>query len=220
MGMTASALSVMSNFPAKRVLSLGYPDIIATPEMIQNIFNVTPTVFVDNGGWHGVSHELPETVAFFGLLGSELTCVDVHASRGVEMVMDLNYPQDIGKFDLVLDCGTTEHCFNIGQAIINAANAVAEGGVIFHTPPLSMINHGFYNLNPTLFHDFYTQNDWKIEFMAGVQGGSLFAVEATTRYAVPSELSLYVVARRTNMRPLSFPTQSKYLANPDLKVIH
>ena len=158
--------------------------------------------------------------ALFGLIGATLTCVDVHASRGVEKVLDLNYPQDMGKFDLVLDCGTVEHCFNIGQAIINAANAVAEGGVIFHTPPMSMINHGFYNLNPTLLHDFYTQNGWHVEFMAGVQENSFFSLPAAQRIAVPPECSIYFVARRMNSNQLIYPTQAKYLANPNLGALH
>ena len=173
------------------------------------------------------SHKLMHTVIEPNCTGCELClpacpvdCIDIVASRGCERIFDLNYPQDMGLHDLVLDCGTVEHCFNIGQAIINAANAVEEGGVIFHTPPISMINHGFYNLSPTVLYDFYTQNGWGIEFMAGVQGKTLFPLDPIGRQSVPSECSMYMVARRTNMNPMVFPTQSKYLANPDLKVLH
>jgi hypothetical protein len=55
----------------------------------------------------------------------------------------------------VLDCGTTEHCFNVGQAIINAAHAVKPGGAIFHCFPMCVMNHGFWNASPTAFKDFY-----------------------------------------------------------------
>lgn len=220
MGMTVAALSVLANFPAKRVLSLGYPDIIAPADVVEKLFNIKPKTFVDTGKWHNVGYQLPETVEFFTMLGAKLRCVDVHASRGVEEVMDLNYSQNMGKHDLVLDCGTIEHCFNIGQAIINAANAVEEGGVIFHTPPMTMINHGFYNINPTLLYDFYTQNGWEIEFMAGVQKRTLFPIDPVARQTIPAECSLYLVARRMNNNPLIYPTQSKYLFTPDLKVLH
>lgn len=220
MGLTVAGLTVISKYPSKRVLSLGYPDIIATGEVIKNLFHVEPQTYVPNGGWHGVDHELPESVEFFRMIGSELSCIDVHASRGVETVVDLNYPHDLGKFDMVIDPGTVEHCFNIGQAIINAASAVAEGGVIFHTPPMTMINHGFYNLNPTLFFDFYMQNGWEVEMAMGVQDGALFDVPSHQRVIIPAESSLYFVARRLNMNPLSFPVQYKYQVNPDLKVMH
>jgi hypothetical protein len=220
MALTVAGLTVLSKFPSKRVLSLGYPDILATKEVISSLFNVEPTIFVDNGKWHGIDHELPETVEFFKLIGSEIQCVDVHASRGIETVLDLNYPHDLGKFDMVIDPGTVEHCFNIGQAIINAASAVAEGGVIFHTPPVTMVNHGFYNLNPTLMFDFYMQNGWEVEMACGVRGGEMFEIEPYRRAAWPPECSMYFVARRMNMNALSFPTQTKYLVNPDLKAMH
>lgn len=220
MGLTVAGLTVISKYPSKRVLSLGYPDIIATGDVIKNLFHVEPQTYVPNGGWHGVDHELPESVEFFRMIGSELSCIDVHASRGVETVVDLNYPHDLGKFDMVIDPGTCEHAFNIGQAIINAASAVVEGGVIFHTPPMTMINHGFYNLNPTLFFDFYEQNGWEIEMAAGVQDGALFEVPAHQRFIAPPESSFYFVARRMNMNPLSYPQQWKYQQNPDLKAMH
>jgi hypothetical protein len=126
----------------------------------------------------------------------------------------------LGKFDLVIDAGTIEHCFNIGQAIINAANAVNEGGAIFHTPPMSMVNHGFYNISPTLLFDFYMQNGWNVEFCCGSCPRGMYDINPYLRYAVPPESSIFFVARRTNMNPLSFPTQQKYLKNPDLKALN
>lgn len=217
MGITQSGLSVLAKYPSKRVLSLGYPDIIAPSEVIERLFNVKPLTFVDNGAWHRVDYDLPETEEFFRLIGSELSCVDVHSSRGMETITDLNYPQDLGKYDMVIDPGTIEHCFNIGQAMINAANAVCEGGVIFHSPPISMLNHGFFNLCPTLFYDFYTQNGWEIEMLFGVHKEGTFELPSLKRVTVPPECSMYCVARRTHMRALSYPTQSKYLEAPNLK---
>lgn len=218
MALSPHALEIVATYLGPRVLSLGYPDILSSAEDIERSFGVRPSRFNDSGRWHGVSHPLPETIELFGLLGAELECVDIVSSRGVERIVDLNQPHDLGQYDLVLDCGTIEHCFNIGQAIINAAAAVKPGGRIFHTPPLSMVNHGFYNLNPTLFHDFYGQNGWEIELLCAADRARTYPLaDPTARMNVPSELSLFCVARRGSDAPLRFPTQTKYLLNPALK---
>lgn len=144
MGIRASGLRILYKMlPAKRVLSLGYPDILATKEDIIHIFGVEPAAYVTTGKWHEVHHPLPETVSLFNQLGAELECVDVYASRGIERIVDLNQPATLGTYDVVLDLGTIEHCFNIAQALKNAVDAVAVGGRIFHTSPVTMINHGF-----------------------------------------------------------------------------
>lgn len=217
MGIKTSALSVIAKLLPTDVLSLSYPDIVCTQEEVEAITGFKPTQFNDSNKWHGKDYPLPETLHVFKGLGAMLRCVDIVASREVEEVYDLNYPQDLGQYGLVLDCGTTEHCFNIGQALLNAANAVREGGYILHTPPVNMMNHGFYNLNPTLFHDFYTQNGWQLHILTGEVNNKWFEISPLKREVAPAESSLLVLAQRTNSNPLKYPMQAKYLHNPQLK---
>lgn len=217
MGIKTSSLGVIVKLKAKDVLSLSYPDLVMSVDECEQITGIRGEKRNDSNRWHNKQEELPETLEIFNKLGMNLTCVDIVASRDVETVVDLNYPHDLGKFDLVLDCGTTEHCFNIGQALMNAANAVKEGGYILHTPPLSMTNHGFYCLQPTLFYDFYTQNGWEVQFIAGELNNKWFEIPAVNRVKVPAEASLLVLAKRTNSNQLIYPMQSKYLSNPNLK---
>jgi hypothetical protein len=217
MALTLQALELLApHLRGRRILSLGYPDLVVTGDDIRRLFGVTPTRFTEFGGWHGVQHPLPETLHVFEAIGASLECVDIHPSRGVERVVDLNRPCDLGQFDVVLDPGTIEHCFNIGQAILNAANAVAVGGSIYHSPPMTMLNHGFYNLSPTLLNDFYEQNGWEIVILTGAARGELFDVPPAARFKGPAEACLYCIAIRRSDRPLVFPTQAKYLANPSL----
>ena len=96
------------------------------------------------------------------LRGSTLTCVDIVAHHGTERVVDLSVLQDLGKFDLVLDSGTTEHCANICNAYINAASAVKVGGHIIHEVPINMPNHGYWNISPIWFFDFYEANKFVV----------------------------------------------------------
>lgn len=219
MGLKAFGLHTLKPYlPAKRVLSLGYPDLVLSQDELHRVTGFRTLAETDNGKWHGLDHKLPETGEVLARLGTEaLRCIDIVASRGVEEVFDLNQPQDFGQYDLVLDCGTTEHCANFWQATINAANAVREDGLIFHTPPLTMLNHGFVCPQPTFYHDLYTQNGWKIELLLATDGNQFCAVPMTDRFNAPAEFSLYVIARRLNPRPMTYPTQTKYLRNPLLQ---
>jgi hypothetical protein len=217
MALTLNALRLLEDLlPGKRVLSLGYLDLAVRAEDLRSLFWVIPTRFTQFGRWHGVTYPLPETLELFEAIGATLTCVDIRASRGVERVVDLNYRCDLGTVEVVLDPGTIEHRFNIGQAILNAAGAVAPGGVICHSPPLSMMNHGFYNLNPTLLHDFYTQIGWSIQTLIGATKEGGYQVPPTQRFSAPPEAHLFCIATRKEAGPLVFPKQSKYLFNPDL----
>jgi SAM-dependent methyltransferase len=228
---------IRPDLPARAsLLSLGYPDILADEASLATAIGADRArdlpALVDSVGiarWHGLDGRLPrivESAAFFEALAIDCTVIDIHASRGGERIVDLNgsLPDDLAeRFDLVLDPGTLEHCFNIGCAIVNVARAVAVGGYVCHFSPMSMFNHGFYNLNPTFFHDFYTQNGFEIALLKGCVGDPLsaktFDIPATGRFTdPPPDASLVVVAKRMRAGESVWPTQSKYLANPDLTV--
>jgi hypothetical protein len=199
------------------ILCLGHPDVLATPAEVEELFHVKPTREADNGIHHSiVDRKLVDTQEFFSLLGSSLDCVDVYAFRGTERIVDLNYPAALGAYDLVIDPGTTEHCFSIGQAMLNAANAVKVGGRIYHSPPMTMPNHGFYNVCPTMLWDFYTQNGWRIETYEAHSGKHAVKIgfeQAVSRnIKIGNEVSIICVAQRLTDAALKFPTQSKYLA--------
>lgn len=217
-----------------KMLSLGYPDMLVDVAVVERLFGADIagqlTFRQDSAeilNWHGFSHKISKVIDsdhFFSLIDIDCSYIDITESRGVERLVDLNeaLPADlIEAFDFVLDPGTIEHCFNIGQALKNLAMALRQDGRVCHTNPLSMFNHGFYNLNPTLFVDFYGQNDFEVEFMAGTVGDrfspDLIQVPESERFDVAVNASILVVARRAKVTPIIWPTQSKYLNNPDLK---
>lgn len=194
----------------KEVLSLGYPDLMATAAQIESLFGYKPTKFTKAHEWHKTKEPMPETFELFEKIGSKLTVVDFTSHTGTEIVADLNHPQDLGEFDLVLDPGTLEHCFNIGQAFINAASAVKEGGFICHLSPMTMINHGFYNLCPTLFNDFYSQNGWEIPELK-IMPSTSPKIHTTARFDMHTEYLARVLAYRKQGATLNYPIQTKYL---------
>lgn len=210
MALPLHALKRLKPYLKGEVLSLGYPDLMATAQEIEELFGYKPAKFTEANDWHKVKDPMPETLELFEFLGVKLTIVDFTADRGMEKIADLNVPQSLGKFDLVIDPGTLEHCFNIGQAFINAANAVKVGGVICHLSPMNMLNHGFYNMNPTLFHDFYYQNDWELVEIK-VLPSMTPMVHTTKRFDMHTEHLLRVIALRKKEARFVFPIQSKYL---------
>ena len=200
------------------ILSLGYPNFLLNAKGCEKGFGVTPMKFIDPPSTirmkgEAKGRQLVETRSLFSQLGATLTCVDAVAHEGVDIVADLNYPQQLGEFDLVIDAGTIEHCFNIGQAIINASNAVKVGGTILHTSPMTMVNHGFYNLNPTLFMDYYKANGFDIIFMSARNergDGKIIDIAPFGTFDAESGCALYVLAQRREKLKLVMPIQAKY----------
>lgn len=101
--------------------------------------------------------------ALFRLLGfASVESIDLYDAESPTHVMDLNRPVPAalhGRYDLVYDGGTLEHCFSTATVLCNTLRLVKRGGrVIHHVPLNNWIDHGFYQFSPTLFFDFYRAN--------------------------------------------------------------
>ena len=203
-----------------RVAAMGYPDVIAPLTMLDEWLGdkVSELQYRQDSeticNRHGLrQRQIPDAHSLFSLLGCKLDVYDIVRERGCEIILDLNEPMDgQQQYDIVLDVGTVEHCFNIAQAVMNMAQMVKEGGYIIHENPFNCGNHGFYNLSPTLFHDFYTQNGFEVlECMLASRDGRQAVVPRTGRFKfVAEELNVFCVARRTTIKPFVYPVQSKY----------
>jgi hypothetical protein len=169
-------------------------------------------------GLKGVTEPIYDSSALFRALGVEPTVIDVAKLRGDERIVDLNQPlpPDLARrFDLVVDTGTCEHCFNVGQAFANSCEALAVGGMLVHAAPLTRINHGFWSFNPTVYPDFFEDNGFRLHAMVGVTGTlrdgmRTHKLEPFSRAAQPAETGIYVLAERLEIRALRWPVQRKY----------
>lgn len=176
MALEQSAFDLLIGLAPCRLLSLGVPDLLLTEE-----YDVKR---VDNEErlqrWHSWHSPIYDTAAMFHEFGIEATYSDNQQHRGNEEAFDLNrhYDDDLypswasPRFDVVLDPGTLEHCFNIGQAFKNVRSLCRPGGHILHINPLSMFNHGFWNLNPCAYDEFYTDHGDEL-VSAKIIGGPL-----------------------------------------------
>jgi SAM-dependent methyltransferase len=97
---------------------------------------------------------------------SEYVDVDVNnlARRNLDLTQPL--PDDCkGVADLVLDSGTLEHIFELPTALRNMNRLLKPGGVIVHMTPVTFFDHGFINVNPSLYGSFYKANGYTQLFM-------------------------------------------------------
>lgn len=100
------------------------------------------------------------------LLGAErVYAADISNYENPDIIMDLNVPVDNkyhNKFDVILDAGTLEHIFNIPQALENIRLMAKPGGtIILITPASGAIDHGFYQISPTLYYDYFGINGFE-----------------------------------------------------------
>jgi hypothetical protein len=120
---------------------------------------------------------IPQEVLFRLLGFRSVESLDFYDAEKPTHVLDLNCPVPSamhGRYDLVYDGGTTEHCFAVPTVLSNALRLTKPGGRIIHHLPLNnWVDHGFYQFSPTLFFDFYEANgcDELSMFIHFMQGG-------------------------------------------------
>lgn len=219
-------------FDGARIAAMGYPDIVAPEQKVLRWLGTRECEYRNDAAeicrWHGLKKQrIPDAKSFFAAFGCSLTVFDIAEIRGGEVLCDLNesdgfIPGSLTKetviaYDFVLDVGTIEHCFNIGQAALNMASLLKAGGIIYHGNPFYMPNHGFYSLNPTWFADFYGQPGFDLLWCKTLLKGGTEPIEVplTKRFNMDTaqEMNIFAAARRTELRAISTSImQTKYAA--------
>ena len=99
---------------------------------------------------------------------AEVESADVSDWEGADHVLDLNQPVPAelhGRYDAVFEAGTIQHVFDLPRVFANVHALLKPGGRVIHgmVPSSNHVDHGFYMFSPTLFHDFYAENGWRLE---------------------------------------------------------
>lgn len=215
--------------PSCKVLSLGYPNLLVTKSQILDSFGentlnkiASREDSIDVAAMHKIDALVewcPEAYSFFEALGCELHIMDFTNWSGREEVVDLNHPLDksyFEKYDVIIDPGTTEHIFNIAQAITNVLQMVRVDGYIYHSTPHNCINHGFYNFSPTFYKDFYECNGAKLincnlyQDDCNEEDVSLDLREVID---LPMGFSSILVKKISHLNKINYPIQGKYQNN-------
>jgi|LauGreSBDMM110SN_4_FD.fasta_scaffold64215_1 hypothetical protein len=93
---------------------------------------------------------------------SKVDSIDRSDYEGASIVFDMNQPlpDGFGEYDTVMDIGTTEHVFNVPQALKNMIALCREGGQILHVSPANnFCGHGFWQFSPELFFSLYSEEN-------------------------------------------------------------
>lgn len=218
-------------------LSLSYQDVVATDAELAAVLGdaalelpVRPDSkeIVD---WHKcpeITTKIRDWHELLRLLRFDPLSVDLVPARGCEQFLDLNQPPNphhLGRYACVLD-NVAHHCFDVGRALRSIAAMVRLGGYVLHVTPLNMVNHGFYTLNPTLLHDFYTANGYTVVehvYYDVTRDGSpcvVHDVDPTRRMrGVPDNATqLFLTRRDAEVRPGVTPVQSKFVKHPESRI--
>lgn len=97
---------------------------------------------------------------FFG--ATKVDSIDRSNYEGASVIFDMNEPLTPGfpEYDTVIDCGTSEHVFNISQALNNIIALARPGGQILHVSPANnFCGHGFWQFSPELFFSLYSEQN-------------------------------------------------------------
>jgi hypothetical protein len=150
-------------------------DILRSPESLVAIaraFEVEPRSFgsakpalTGQSGEETLDPNAPFARDFWEWLGFSYAAIDIDGSPG-SIPLDLNFdstpPNMFGKFNVVTNCGTTEHIANQLNAFKVIHELCALGGVMIHNlPAQGMMNHGLINYNPKFFWMLARSNGYK-----------------------------------------------------------
>ena len=198
---------IVSTKVTGRALSAGYPDLLV------HFLDAPARKDSDAVRAHHNNFKYPiaESVDVFREMGLELEVIDREKLQGCERIFDLNNILALDEYDLVIDPGTSEHCFNIPQALINLADAVKIGGFISQALPMSMFNHGYWNVNPVALIDFYELNGFEILKFVIRHDEEIFSPKPEDRgrrmVSVPEDSVNLLLAKRLEKKLFRWPQQ-------------
>lgn len=211
----------LSNVENKKVVCLGYPDLLVEERYLTSIYGeaFVKTIPEDKYSedirvWHKSS--LPKIYDAIFLLnhhGFDVTIFDPVIHRGIETSVDLNEPIDekfYNQYDLVIDTGTLEHCFNVGQAFKNVCKTVKVGGVFMTAAPMTKLNHGYWNFGTIVHYDGFTQNGFEILDRAFYHRGEELQTGQINPKRIPLKSIATCIAKKTQDIEWTWPIQGKY----------
>jgi hypothetical protein len=193
MGITLNAAFLMMIEGQRRpysgsVLQLGRQNVLLNYAQLEYLAHVTryPLTPIDveqPGVWLNDEQ-------FFTALGfSEIHSMEYGTTENASYRWDLNYPVTASwheQYDFIYDGGTIEHVFHVPNALESICYMLKVNGRVFHESAASgSIDHGFYALQPTLFHDYYLAQGFQNNLL------TVSKLNHATMWTQPGEQTLY-----------------------------
>jgi len=162
------------------VLTFGNQDIYATEENIRSwarkerikLNSPSEILFSTSSDIPKINKEAVRYIhaktffEFIGISEDKYYDIDKFDFDKPKIIHDLQFPMDQKYhdfFNLIIDCGTLEHIFDVKAVMENIVKITKVGGYVLQmVPAQNFLNHGFYQFSPTFFHDFYTSNGFEV----------------------------------------------------------
>ena len=100
-------------------------------------------------------------IEYFG--STEVESIDSNSYENASIIHDMNVviaDELQNKFDTVIDCGCSEHIYNVAEALKNYSYMCKPGGQIIHILPANnFCGHGFWQFSPELFFSLYSKKN-------------------------------------------------------------
>ena len=235
------ALNLIRSRDATNIVvgSVGYPDLIIRKDHINLIPSVELTrSLIKNEKplrWHNLDPSIYAALSiedFCERSEIQFEYLDINPGTGTQncfqhVDLNMHIPDHLYcKYDLLIDSGTAEHCFNIGQVFENYFQMLKPGGVLIQYIPFLSPNHGFWSINPTAIYDMARVNpiklfDMKINaYKSYTHYFDCSSIEVefnkVKRFNLPPALAEGVVLaefcyKKTAKSLFRYPVQSKYL---------
>ena len=223
----------------KKIISVGYPDLLFRTSSTNQSISLHHQKFIEDRPeamkWHGLDPQLYSYFSIQKFLESEswsFDYLDIKQGTGTDsdgfIEVDLNHeiPSHLySNYDILIDSGTAEHCYNIGKVMENYFHLLKPGGFLFQYIPFLSPNHGFWSMNPTAVYDLASCNPIKVldcKLLSFNSYKSYFNGESKEikfspagRFSIDSNLFsntvlLFFVYKKYKKSIFRFPVQAKY----------
>jgi len=223
MAITAAHVKLFRSLPLPRggsLLNIGEPNWygdLPAGDALDCGDGTTLTVAIDDSDLFAVAAMFYEAT----FSPSRVVSIDLHGTPAA-LQHDLNRPLPLGGqiFDVVINHGTAEHVFNIVQVFRTMHECCTDGGLMVHESPFTgWIEHGFYNLQPTLFYDLAAANNYEIVLVAieTIEPPTIIRLESrehvsklATADKLPNNAQLFVAYRKRGYGKFLVPIQGYY----------
>lgn len=120
---------------------------------------------------------------YFKNSGINVVSIDLNGKDGA-LPLDLQepLPESVGKFNIIINAGTSEHVAKQGECFQNVHNICRRGGLMFHIVPEvgSWVKHGLHHYDEVFFRELakkyhYSVVDIRIDDYVGPKNKLVFA---------------------------------------------
>lgn len=149
------------------------------------------------------------------LAGFDYTALDIFHARNT-ILFDLNVhapgPRLYGKFDLVMNLGTTEHVFSQLRAFQTIHELTKPGGVVYHDLPFAgYFDHALFRYDPLFFREIVKANSYEI-LLQEITKGAEKPVPADVRSmgypdATVTDIGIEAILRRSSAEVFKVPME-------------